>query len=134
MTKNQCKNRITRLEGKIGEMQEQVIHFKRQVKVLDAEDSRRLLDKYHIESEELAELIYKAKQKEQKKPDKAKPEEDKDVMIAAPPEAKPQPKAKPSPKVADEQRIDTQQSRSAPETSAPEPRINPLDMFKKQEV
>ena len=57
MTKKQCKNKIARLEGRIDRMQEQVIHYRRQVKVLDAEDSKRLLEKFHIESEELAELL-----------------------------------------------------------------------------
>ena len=69
MTKNQCKNKITRLEGKIGEMQEQVIHFRTQVKLLDAEDSKKLLERYHIESEELAELIM---QRVKTKADKSK--------------------------------------------------------------
>lgn len=67
MTKKQCKNKISRLEGKIDEMQEQVIHYKRQVKVLDAEDSKKLLEKYHIESEELAELIFMRSQDNRKK-------------------------------------------------------------------
>ena len=70
MTKNQYKNKITRLEGKIGEMQEQVIHFRNQVKLIDAEDSKKLLERYHIESEELAELIM---QREKANADKSKP-------------------------------------------------------------
>ena len=57
MTKKQCKNKIANLEDRIDRMQEQVIHYRRQVKVLDAEDSKRLLEKFHIESEELAELL-----------------------------------------------------------------------------
>ena len=144
MTKNQCKNRITRLEGKIGEMQEQVIHYKRQVKVLDAEDSRRLLDKYHIESEELAELIYRAKQKEQKKPEKAKPEEDTGVALETPAESKSQHRERISQKAQGDQQINTQPDKPvteapAPEeptpiTPAPESRVNPLDMFKRQEA
>ena len=57
MTKKQCKNKIANLEDRIDRMQEQIIHYRRQVKVLDAEDSKRLLEKFHIESEELAELL-----------------------------------------------------------------------------
>ena len=64
MTKKQCKNKIARLEGRIDEMQEQVIHYKRQAKVLDAEDSKKLLEKFHIESEELAELLMNRGRKE----------------------------------------------------------------------
>ena len=64
MTKKQCKNKIARLEGRIDEMQEQVIHYKRQAKVLDAEDSKKLLEKFHIESEELEELLMNRGRKE----------------------------------------------------------------------
>ncbi len=67
MTKKQYKDKITRLESRIGEMQEQVVHCRRQAKLLDEEDSKKLLEKYHIESEELAELIYKHQQDNKKK-------------------------------------------------------------------
>ena len=65
MTKKQCKNKIANLEGRIDKMQEQVIHYRRQVKVLDAEDSKKLLEKYHIESEELADLLMNRGRKKQ---------------------------------------------------------------------
>ena len=123
MTKNQCKNKITRLEDKIGEMQEQVIHYKRQVKVLDAEDSRKLLDKYHIESEELAELIYR--QKHQAKADEKK--EDTETEIKSLPKPKPQKEVK----VPEPEQDQTPATASA---SASATHVNPLDMFKRQEA
>lgn len=57
MTKKQCKNKVAKLREKRLEIDEQIIHFERQTKLLDAEDSQRLLKKYHIESEELADLL-----------------------------------------------------------------------------
>lgn len=57
MTKKQCKNKVAKLREKRLEIDEQIIHFERQTKLLDAEDSQRLLKKYNIESEELAELL-----------------------------------------------------------------------------
>ena len=126
MTKNQCKNKITRLEDKIGEMQEQVIHYKRQVKVLDAEDSRKLLDKYHIESEELAELIMQ------------RTRDVKNIPASAgdnPDEIKPAAKRKPA---VTETARSNEQAISLPEkaeeisvTPSSEPvHVNPLDMFR----
>ena len=126
MTKNQCKNKITRLEDRIGEMQEQVIHYKRQVKVLDAEDSRKLLDKYHIESEELAELIMQ------------RTRDVKDRSVATgdnPDEIKPEVKRK---SAVTETARSNEQTISLPEKAeeisadpVPEPvHVNPLDMFR----
>ncbi len=69
MTKKQCKNKIANLEDRIDRMQEQVIHYRRQVKVLDAEDSKRLLEKFHIESEELAELLMNRGKRPQPEPE-----------------------------------------------------------------
>ena len=57
MTKKQCKNKVAKLREKRLEIDEQIVHFERQTKLLDAEDSQRLLKKYNIESEELAELL-----------------------------------------------------------------------------
>ena len=126
MTKNQCKNKITRLEDKIGEMQEQVIHYKRQVKVLDAEDSRKLLDKYHIESEELAELIMQ------------RTRDVKDRSVAAgdnPDKIKPATKRKPAVTETAQSNVQTiSQPEKAEEisvTPSSEPvHVNPLDMFR----
>ena len=69
MTKKQFKNKIANLEDRIDRMQEQVIHYRRQVKVLDAEDSKRLLEKFHIESEELAELLMNRGKRPQPEPE-----------------------------------------------------------------
>ncbi|MBQ9361108.1 MAG: hypothetical protein IJT96_08745 [Lachnospiraceae bacterium] len=66
MTKKQYRNKIVRLKDRIGEMQEQVVRYEREEKLLDAEDSKKLLEKYHIQSEELAELIFRREQENKK--------------------------------------------------------------------
>jgi len=118
MTKKQCKNKVAKLREKRLEIDEQIIHFERQTKLLDAEDSQRLLKKYHIESEELAELLMNrgrslerrqvsravmspgstGQQKAGPEETEAKPiPETKEKNIPAKPKTEPQPKAKPDP-------------------------------------
>ena len=130
MTKNQCKSKIAHLEGRIDRMQEQVIHYKRQVKVLDAEDSKKLLEKYHIESEELADLL-----------------RNRDRKTAAPQEAQPKktskPKVKPEPEdaaetteaeqeIEEEQQPIEQPEPEQPEPDQPEAHTSMMDAFRKE--
>ena len=73
MTKKQYNLKIEQLEGKIQEMKNQIAHYKRQVKLLDAEDGRKILERYHISPAELEELIKNAKKQNREKtqiPDK----------------------------------------------------------------
>lgn len=67
MTKKQCKEKVERLKERRSLIDEQIVHFERQTRLLDAEDSKRLLEKYHIESEELAQLIFRQKQENQRR-------------------------------------------------------------------
>ena len=97
MTKKQCKNKIANLEGRIDKMQEQVIHYRRQVKVLDAEDSKKLLEKFHIESEELAELLMNRGRKEAAEPEEPAPKK----PIRRKPESKSEPEEAPAEEVAE---------------------------------
>ena len=157
MTKKQYKDKITRLESRIGEMQEQVVHCRRQAKLLDEEDSKKLLEKYHIESEELAELIYRHQQENRKKAAEnadqmrkaAAPETVPEPEIVAGAEAKPVPEtktvaeikqgsepvprraAKAVPTAAPQDETAPGQAEAAPATE-PQPNrpVNPLDMFK----
>ena len=130
MTKNQCKSKIAHLEGRIDRMQEQVIHYKRQVKVLDAEDSKKLLEKYHIESEELADLL-----------------RNRDRKAAAPQEAQPKKTSKPKVKPEPEEAAETTEPEQAieeekqpieqlepeqPEPDQPEAHTSMMDAFRKE--
>ena len=94
MTKKQCKNKVAKLREKRLEIDEQIIHFERQTKLLDAEDSQRLLKKYHIESEELADLLMNRDSMNQIKKQRAR--------AAVSPKLEPQPKTEPQPKVKPE--------------------------------
>lgn len=130
MTKNQCKSKIAHLEGRIDRMQEQVIHYKRQVKVLDAEDSKKLLEKYHIESEELADLL-RNRDRKAAAPQEAQPKK------TAKPKAKPEPEAaaettEPEQEIEEEQQPTEQPEPEQPEPDQPEAHTSMMDAFRKE--
>ena len=133
MTKNQCKSKIAHLEGRIDRMQEQVIHYKRQVKVLDAEDSKKLLEKYHIESEELADLL-RNRDRKAAAPQEAQPKK------TAKPKVKPEEAAEttePEQEIEEEQQPTEQHETEQPEPDQPEPdqpeaHTSMMDAFRKE--